>query len=110
VTSFLPEDLPSIRGVPGVAMAIPETNLSSLLRFGNQDLTVTAVGTGENFPQVHDWPPQSGVFFSADHVKRYAQVVVLGQTVVKNLFPRTAWILWASMCLSAAHRSWSSAC
>jgi macrolide transport system ATP-binding/permease protein len=88
VTSFLPEDLPSIASVAGVDMAIPETNQSSLLRFGNQDLTVTAVGTGENFPQVHDWPPESGVFFSAEHVKGYAQVVTLGQTVVKNLFPQ----------------------
>jgi macrolide transport system ATP-binding/permease protein len=88
VTSFLPEDLPSIGAVPGVAMANPETNVSSLLRFGDQDLTVTAVGTSESFPDVHDWPPQSGVFFTAEHVKRYAQVVVLGQTVVKNLFPR----------------------
>jgi macrolide transport system ATP-binding/permease protein len=88
VTSFLPEDLPSIGGVPGVAMAIPETNMSSLLRLGNQDLIVTSVGTGEHFPEVHDWPPQSGVFFSAEHVKRYSQVVVLGQTVVKNLFPQ----------------------
>jgi macrolide transport system ATP-binding/permease protein len=88
VTSFLPEDLPSIRSVPGVAMAIPETNQSSLVRFGDQDLTVTAVGTGEDFPQVHDWPPQSGVFFTADHVKSYAQVVALGQTVAKNLFPQ----------------------
>jgi len=51
-------------------------------------LTVTTVGTGENFPLVHDWPPESGVFFSAEHVKRYAQVVVLGQTVEKNLFPQ----------------------
>jgi macrolide transport system ATP-binding/permease protein len=87
VTSFLPEDLPSIDSVPGVAMAVPETNLSSLLRFGNQDLMITVVGTGEDFPQVHDWPPQSGVFFSAEHVKRYAQVVVLGQTAATNLFP-----------------------
>jgi macrolide transport system ATP-binding/permease protein len=88
VTSFLPEDLPSIRTVPGVALAIPETNQSSLVRFGDQDLTVTAVGTGEDFPQVHDWPPQSGVFFTADHVKSYAQVVALGQTVATNLFPK----------------------
>ena len=78
---ILPEDLPSIRSVPGVSMAIPETNQSSLVRFGDQDLTVTAVGTGEDFPQVHDWPPQSGVFFTADHVKSYAQVVELGQSV-----------------------------
>ena len=87
VTSFLPEDLPSIRSVPGVAMAVPETTSSSLLRFGDQDLMITVVGTGEDFPRVHDWPPQSGVFFSAEHVNRYAQVVVLGQTAAKNLFP-----------------------
>ena len=67
-------------------MVDPETELSTLLRFGNQDLMVTAAGTAEDFPKVHDWPPQSGVFFSAEHVKRYAQVVVLGQTVVTNLF------------------------
>jgi macrolide transport system ATP-binding/permease protein len=87
VTSFLPEDLPFIGGVPGVDMAVPETTQSSLLRFGNQDLTVAVVGTGDDFPRVHDWPPQSGVFFSAEHVKRYAQVVVLGQTAAKNLLP-----------------------
>jgi len=69
-------------------MAVPETNQSSLIRFGDQDLMVTVVGTGEAFPQVHDWPPQSGVFFAADHVKSYAQVVTLGQTVAKNLFPK----------------------
>jgi len=88
VTSFLPEDLPSISSVPGVDMSNPETNQSALLRFGNQDLTVTAVGTGYHFSQVHDWPAETGVFFSEEHVKRYAQVVVLGQTVVKNLFPK----------------------
>jgi macrolide transport system ATP-binding/permease protein len=87
VTSFLPEDLPSIRGVAGVDMAVPETTMSSLLRFGDQDQTVAVVGTGEDFPQVHDWPPQTGVFFTTEHVKRYAQVVVLGQTTALNLFP-----------------------
>jgi len=86
VVSFLPEDLPFIANVPGVSLVDPETELSTLLRFGNQDLTVTAVGAGEDFPKVHDWPPQTGVFFTAEHVKRYAQVVVLGQTVVTNLF------------------------
>src|ERR1017187_61601 len=90
VTSFLPEDLPFIASVPGVGMTVPETNLSSLIRFGDQDSTVTVVGTGEDFPGVHDWPPQSGVFFSAEHVTRYAQVVVIGQTVVTNLFPNGA--------------------
>ena len=90
VSSFLPEDLPAIRSVPGVAMVVPETAVCSLVRFSDQDLTVTVVGTGEEFPQVHDWPLQSGVFFSAEHVRSYAQVVVLGQTAAKTLFPGNA--------------------
>jgi len=87
VRTFLPEDLPSIASVPGVMLTNPETTASALVRFGDVDLTVTATGTGESFPQVHDWLPQSGVFFTADHVTRYAQVAVIGTTVVTNLFP-----------------------
>jgi macrolide transport system ATP-binding/permease protein len=90
VTSFVPEDLPFMEGIPGVAIANPESELSSLLRFGNEDLMVTAIGTGERFPEVHDWPPQTGVFFSAEHVRRYAQVVTIGQTVANSLFPNGA--------------------
>ena len=88
VTSFVPEDLPSMSRVPGVDMVNPESESSALLRFGNLDLTVTVVGTGEDFPKVHDWPAKNGVFFTAEHVKRYAQVVTLGQTVATNLFPK----------------------
>ncbi|MDD2309824.1 MAG: hypothetical protein PHH91_09615 [Desulfuromonadaceae bacterium] len=51
VTSFLPEDLSLIDSVPGVAMAVPETQLPSLLRLGDQDLMATVVGTGEDFPR-----------------------------------------------------------
>jgi len=87
VTTFLPEDLPFLARVPGVAMVVPETELSSLLRLGNQDFMVTAIGTGEAFPLVHDWPLISGTFFTEEHVTRYAQVVAIGSTVVKNLFP-----------------------
>jgi len=87
VTSFLPEDLPALRQVAGVDLAIPEMEQATLLRFGRQDLMVTAMGTGEDFPQVRDWPTLKGVFFSADHVARHAQVVALGITVAENLFP-----------------------
>jgi macrolide transport system ATP-binding/permease protein len=87
VISLVPEDIPAIASIHGVDMAIPETELSSLLRYGNQDLVITVVGTSENFPKVRNWKPQSGVFFSAEDVRRYAQLVTLGQTVVKALFP-----------------------
>ena len=97
--SAVPRQLPSgdlkltstlLAPAPTVIFLVPESTSSSLLRFGDQDLTVAVVGTGEDFPQVHDWPPQAGVFFSAEHVKRYAQVVTLGKTVASNLFPAGA--------------------
>jgi macrolide transport system ATP-binding/permease protein len=88
VTSFVPEDLPFILSVPGVDMVNPETETSSLVRFGNQDLTVSVIGTGDDFTRVHDWPIQSGVFFSAEHVRQYSQVVTIGQTVAQALFPK----------------------
>jgi macrolide transport system ATP-binding/permease protein len=87
VTDFLPEDLPFLSAVPGVLTVDPETDQSALVRFGDQDLTVMAYGTAEKYPQVHDWQPQSGVYFSADHVTSYAAVVVIGTTVATNLFP-----------------------
>lgn len=90
VTSFTAADLPFLAAVPGVAMVVPETEMTSLLRFSSQDLLVTAIGTAGDFPQIHDWPLQAGRFFGAEHVQRYAQVVALGQTVVKTLFPADA--------------------
>ena len=48
--------------MPGVWLLGPESESSTLLRFGDQDLMVTVVGTGADFPGVHDWPPETGVF------------------------------------------------
>lgn len=48
-------------------------------------LALTGVGNGAK-QDVLD-RIQAGVFFTAEHVTRYAQVVVTGQTVVRNLFP-----------------------
>ena len=87
VISLIPEDVIAVSNVPGVEVAIPETELLSLLRFGNKGLLITAVGTSEKFPVVRNWPMQTGVFFSAEEVQRYAQVATLGQTVVNALFP-----------------------
>ena len=87
VVTLTPEDLPVLSAVPGVVTAVPETDKTVLLRFGNIDLQLPAVGTSEAFPFVHNWPVRSGTFFTAEDVRHHAQVVALGKTVADELFP-----------------------
>ncbi len=79
-------DLGPINALPGVAMAVPETDRTVLVRQGNRDLLVPAVGTGESFPLVRDWPVRRGAFFNAEDVRRHAQVIVLGHNVARELY------------------------
>ena len=87
IVTLTPEDLPLLTSLPGVVSAVPETNGTVVLRYGNRDLEVPAVGTSDEFPTVRNWPLQSGVFFTSGDVKRYGLVVVLGDTVAQQLFP-----------------------
>ena len=87
IVTLTPEDLPLLTSLPGVVAAVPETDGTVVLRYGNKDLQVPAVATSEEFPTVRNWPTQIGVFFSATDVKRYGLVVVLGDTVAGELFP-----------------------
>ncbi len=87
VVTLTPEDLPLLTSLPGVATAVPETDATVILRYGNRDLEVPAVGTSDEFPVVRNWPLQSGAFFTSDDIKRYGLVVVLGETVAQQLFP-----------------------
>lgn len=87
VVTLTPEDLPLLTSLPGVVAAVPETEATVVLRYGNKDLEVPAVGTNDEFPAVRNWPLQRGVFFTAADVKRYGLVVVLGDSVAQELFP-----------------------
>jgi len=87
IITLTPEDLEPILAVPGVVDVTPETDRTVLARYGNRDLLLPALATGEAFPAVRNWQVERGMFFGADDVKRYSHVAVLGQTVVRELFP-----------------------
>jgi macrolide transport system ATP-binding/permease protein len=87
ITSLVPADTDAIATLPNVAAAVSERNASATLRFGNVDYQTTINGTTEDLPIIRDWEVAAGAFFTADDERSYASVVVLGQTVVKNLFP-----------------------
>ncbi len=86
--TFTVDDVEAIkREVPTVAMVTPLVETSAQLVFGNQNWNCRISGVGEDYPKIRKWQIQSGEFVSEADVRTAARVVVLGQTVVDNLFP-----------------------
>ncbi|MGE3935851.1 MAG: ABC transporter permease, partial [Rhodospirillaceae bacterium] len=88
--TLIPEDADAIGELPGVRAAVPENQSGVTVRFGSNDYQTSANSTSEDFPTARDWPVSSGVFFSEADVKSFAPVVVVGQTVVNNVFGQGA--------------------
>jgi putative ABC transport system permease protein len=86
--TFTVEDLEAIkREIPTVAMVSPSVGASAQLVFGNQNWNARVQGVSEDYPKIRKWQIQSGEFISEADVRTAARVVVLGQTIVDNLFP-----------------------
>jgi len=85
--TMTPEDADALAALPNVLAAVPELGGTVTARYGNLDYQTQATSTGADFPLARNWPPARGTFFSTADVRSYAPVVVLGQTVVENVFP-----------------------
>ena len=72
--------------VPVVAAVSPVVTANGRLIFGNQNTYVTVQGTNEQFPMVRDWEIAQGEFFTAADVDAAVRVLVVGQTVVDEIF------------------------
>ena len=87
IRSLVPGDLAAIARLPEVRAAIPETNRAFPVRAGEIDHRVTVVATGADFPEVRDWTPVSGQFFTREHEQRHALVAAIGWRAWRILFP-----------------------
>ena len=87
IATMTPQDAEAIAALPNVLAAVPELGGSVTVRHGNTDYQTQATATSASFPLARNWPVAQGLFFSRADVDSYAPVVVLGETVVKNLFP-----------------------
>ncbi|EIC29591.1 MULTISPECIES: MacB family efflux pump subunit [Methylomicrobium] len=87
VITLTPDDAEAIQELPNVEVAQPERSSRQTVRFGNIDYATTIQGVGAALPRVRDWPVAEGDFFNDQDMRRYAPVVVLGQTVAQILFP-----------------------
>jgi macrolide transport system ATP-binding/permease protein len=85
--TMTPEDADAIAALPNVLAGVPELGGTVTARYGNLDYQTQATSTGADFPLARNWPTARGTFFSRADVRSYAPVVVLGQTVVRNVFP-----------------------
>ena len=81
------DDLEAIRReVPSVSALSPMVNSRSQLVVGNQNWNTSIQGVSEQLPAIRKWTIQSGEFFSDADVKSAARSIVIGQTIVDNLF------------------------
>ena len=74
---------------PDVVAAIPITQTGGQITYANQNYFAPMTGTTTDFPQVRDYQLAEGSFFTQDDLNARHRVVVLGQTVVDNLFGST---------------------
>jgi putative ABC transport system permease protein len=73
--------------VPDAVAVVPEMQNFVQVVVGNRYANTLLYGTTADYPQVRNFYPLVGTFFSEQDVERAARVVVLGQTVVEALFP-----------------------
>ncbi|WP_026617679.1 MacB family efflux pump subunit [Ensifer aridi] len=85
--TLVPADADAILELPNVAFAVPEMTTTVTLRRGNMDYQTTANGTAPQFTEAKSWSIGRGEFINRSDMAGYAPVAVLGQTVVKTLFP-----------------------
>jgi putative ABC transport system permease protein len=71
---------------PDIVTAIPVAVASGQMAYQNQNWFAGTSGSTQDFPQVRNYQVSNGAFFTAGDVRSSTKVVVLGQTVVDNLF------------------------
>ena len=70
-----------------VAAQTPMVRASAQVIYGENNWSTQVSGVGTGFIAVRGWNVGSGTFFTEEDVHAGKRVVILGQTVVDNLFP-----------------------
>jgi putative ABC transport system permease protein len=81
-------DLAAIREkVPGVTAISGQLDESAPIVRGNANWTAAVSGVHADYTVVRDWPVEQGRELNVNDVRQAGKVAVLGQTVVRELFP-----------------------
>ncbi len=71
---------------PDIVTAIPISQANGTMVYQSQNWFAPTTGTTQDFPQVRNFDFAAGAMFTDSDVRNSAKVVVIGQTVVDNLF------------------------
>ena len=69
-----------------VAHVSPTVGSSAQLVFGANNHPGSLTGVAPSYIDIRKYEMAEGIMFTEEHLKRYAKVCVIGQTVVENLF------------------------
>ncbi|PPK75572.1 macrolide transport system ATP-binding/permease protein [Methylobacter tundripaludum] len=87
VATLIPADADAIAELGNVEWTSPERNTRLTVRYGNIDYATGVQGVAPSMTAVREWGVADGDFFDERDMRRYAPVIVLGQTVRQILFP-----------------------
>ncbi|TAN49987.1 MAG: FtsX-like permease family protein [Methylococcaceae bacterium] len=79
-------DALAIGELPDVAALAPTLPNTTQLIYGANNWSTMVVGTTPSYLTVRDWSASAGEAFSDNDVRSATRVILLGQTVVRNLF------------------------
>ena len=74
------------REIPAVQATAPTVRGRDTLVFGNTNWSTSIQGTTTTYEEARQWPVVSGRYFTVEEQESAAKVVLLGQTVVDNVF------------------------
>ncbi len=82
------DDLAMIRALPPelVLLSAPASTANVQLKFENRNIAASVVGTGPEYPEIRNFRPIYGSFFTEIDVERRSAVVLLGAQVYRDLF------------------------
>src|SRR5882724_6553382 len=86
LSTLTSDDGDAIRGLPAVTDVSSALGGAAQVVAGNQNWATTLTGVDPAYLRIRAWPVASGHSFTAEDEARAAPVVILGQTVVQNLF------------------------
>ena len=72
--------------IAAIRLAVPVVNDSGQLIYGSTNWSTSIVGTDNRYFEIKEWDLSYGRFFSENDIRTANKVVILGQTVAKELF------------------------
>lgn len=87
IATLVTADAEALKELPNVGVVSPERSTRATVRYGNLDYQTNITGIWPGYAATQNWKMATGSFITQEDVQGYAPVIVLGQTVGKNLFP-----------------------